>query len=56
MSYVKIRLPEISILKKEIEMNLTKLEFYSKFEILLGNSDSIDYLIQKIKENENKKN
>ena len=51
MSYVKIHIPEIYQLKEQLESDKDKwIQYYSKYEALIGSSDSVYYLTQIIKE------
>jgi len=51
MSYVKVTLPELYELKNRIESDRDKwIKYYSKYGALIGSTDSIDYLTEKIKE------
>jgi hypothetical protein len=57
MSYVKTFLPELSELKDRIQTNPDILRYYSKYEGVIGSSESIDYLTQQIeKYYDNKEN
>lgn len=51
MSFVKKYVPPISDLKKEIDANPEILKYYSKFEGFVGDSDSIQFLIQQLNNN-----
>ena len=48
MSFVKKYLPPLNELKKEIHTNPEVLKYYSKFEGFVGDSDSIQFLIQQL--------
>ena len=50
MTYITKYLPELEMLKKELETNPTNIRYYVKYMGFIGNSDSIDYLENKIKE------
>lgn len=50
MTYITKYVPEIDILKKQIEENPSILEMYSKYMGFNGSSESIDYLTKKIDE------
>ena len=50
MTYITKYLPELDILKKEIESNPDILKMYAKYMGFNGNSESVDYLIQKLHE------
>lgn len=50
MTYIVKYVPELDILKKQIEDNPSILEMYSKYMGLNGSSESIDYLTEKIDE------
>ena len=55
MTYITKYLPELDILKKEIESNPDVLRIYSKYMGFGGSEESIDYLISKLDEYANKK-
>jgi hypothetical protein len=55
MTYITKYLPELDILKKEIESNPDVLRIYSKYMGFSGSEESIDYLIFKLDEYSNKK-
>ena len=49
MSYVKVILPELCELKNRIESNRDKwINHYSKYGVMIGNMDSMSYLINEI--------
>jgi hypothetical protein len=50
MTYITKYLPELDILKKELETNPKNIRYYVKYMGFIGNSDSIEYLENKIKE------
>lgn len=50
MSYIKIELPEYSVLKEELISNPEKLMTYMKYEGFGGDVKSVQFLNQKIKE------
>lgn len=56
MTYITKYLPELEVLKKELETNPTNIRYYVKYMGFVGNSDSIDYLENKIKEYYESKN
>lgn len=56
MTYITKHLPELDALKKELETNPTNIRYYVKYMGFVGNSDSIDYLENKIKEYYESKN
>ena len=55
MTYITKYLPELGVLKKEIESNPDVLKIYAKYMGFNGSSESVDYIIQKIDEYENTK-
>jgi len=50
MSYTHIHLPELEILKKQIESNPDSIKYYLKYMGFAGPTNSVDYLIRKINE------
>jgi len=57
MTYITKYLPELDVLKKELETHPTNIRYYTKYMGFIGDSDSIEYLENKIKEYyENKTN
>lgn len=50
MSYIKVSLPKLEALKKELENNPEKIWMYQKYDVYLGDLDSIEYLHSKLKE------
>jgi hypothetical protein len=50
MTYITKYLPELDVLKKELETNPNNIRYYVKYMGFIGNSDSIEYLENKIKE------
>jgi len=50
MSFVTIRLPELKDFKKELEDKPERIKYYNKYGGYTGSSESIDYLILKLKE------
>jgi len=48
MSYTKIYLPDIEILKNRLN-SLNWINYYRKFEVVIGPINSVEYLKQKIK-------
>ena len=48
MSFVKKYLPSLNELKKEIDTNPDVLKYYSKYDTFIGDSDSIQFLIQQL--------
>ena len=57
MTYITKYLPKLEDLKKELESNPNAVKHYLKYEGFIGDSDSIDYLDETIKNylKENKK-
>lgn len=51
MSFVKKYLPPLDELKKQIHANPDLLKYYSKYEGFIGDSDSIQFLIQQLTNN-----
>jgi hypothetical protein len=57
MTYITKYLPELDVLKKELETHPTNIRYYVKYMGFSGSSESIEYLENKIKEYyENKTN
>jgi hypothetical protein len=56
MSYITKHLPSYDELKNEIESNPEILQQYSKYESFIGDSDSVNYLIDKLLEDDIKAN
>lgn len=50
MSYVVKRLPELEDFKKELEEFPERIKYYNKYGGYTGSSESMDYLIIKLKE------
>lgn len=50
MTYIVKYLPKIDILKKELEETPENIRYYSKYEGFTGDSESIDYIEQKLTE------
>lgn len=50
MSHVVKRLPKLEDFKKELEQFPEQIEYYNKFGGYTGSSESMDYLILKLKE------
>jgi hypothetical protein len=50
MSYIKVSLPKLEVLKKELENNPEKILMYQKYDVYLGDLESIEYLHSKLKE------
>jgi hypothetical protein len=50
MTYITKYLPELKVLKNELEKNPTNIRYYVKYMGFVGDSDSIEYLENKIKE------
>jgi hypothetical protein len=50
MTYITKYLPELDILKNELETNPKNIRYYVKYMGFVGDSDSIEYLENKIKE------
>lgn len=48
MSFVKKYVPSLNELKKEIHTNPDALKYYSKYDVFIGDSDSIQFLIQQL--------
>jgi len=49
MSYVVKRLPELKDFKKELEDKPERIKYYNKYGGYIGSSESMDYLILKLK-------
>jgi len=56
MTYITKHLAELDVLKKELETNPTNIRYYIKYMGFIGDSDSIEYLENKIKEYYESKN
>ena len=55
MSYTHYHLPELDDLKKILTLRPEQVKYYMKYGAILGSSESIDYLKNKIDEyNKNK--
>lgn len=50
MSYIVKRLPKLKDLKEELTEFPERVKYYNKYGGYTGSSESMDYLIQKIKE------
>ena len=50
MTYIKTFLPNINELKKELEENPQKIWIYKKYDVYLGNKESIEFLQSKLNE------
>jgi hypothetical protein len=50
MTYISIYIPTLSELKQRLEENPNLIEYYMKYEGWTGDSDSIDYLDEMVKE------
>ena len=50
MTYINIYIPKLSELKQRLEENPKLIEYYMKYEGWTGDSDSIDYLDEMVKE------
>jgi len=48
MSYTHLHLPEIDDLKRILSEEPEKIEYYMKYEALIGSTESMNYLNQKI--------
>jgi hypothetical protein len=53
MTYIKVFLPTIDKLKEELENNPEKIWIYQKYNVYLGDIESIRFLQQKINELQN---
>ena len=47
MTYIKITLPELDVLKEQLK-NPKKLEFYKKYDVFQGPSESVKYILTKL--------
>jgi hypothetical protein len=56
MSYITKHLLPYAELKNEIESNPKILQQYSKYESFIGDTDSVNYLIDKLMEDDIKSN
>jgi hypothetical protein len=56
MTYITKYLPKLEVLKNELEKNPTNIRYYVKYMGFAGDSDSIEYLENKIKEYYESKN
>ena len=50
MTYIKKFLPQINELKEELEKNPEKIWIYQKYDVYLGDLESIQFLQSKIKQ------
>ena len=50
MTYIKTFLPKIDELKKQLEENPQKIWIYKKYDVYLGDLESIQFLQSKIKQ------
>ena len=50
MTYINIYIPKLSELKERLAENPKLIEYYIKYEGWTGDSDSIDYLDEMVKE------
>lgn len=48
MSYIVKYLPKIDALKRELEETPENIRFYAKYEGFTGDSESMDYIEQKL--------
>lgn len=49
MTYIKTFLPKIDELKKQLEENPQKIWIYQKYDVYLGDKESIEFLQTKLK-------
>jgi transcriptional regulator with AAA-type ATPase domain len=50
MTYINIYIPKLSELKERLSENPKLIEYYMKYEGWTGDSDSIDYLDERVRE------
>jgi transcriptional regulator with AAA-type ATPase domain len=50
MTYINIYIPKLSELKERLAENPKLIEYYIKYEGWTGNSDSIEYLDEMVRE------
>ena len=50
MTYINIYIPKLSELKERLEENTNQIEYYIKYEGWTGDSDSINFLEEKVEE------
>ena len=50
MTYINIYIPKLSELKQRLEENPKLIEYYIKYEGWTGDSDSINFLEEKVEE------
>ena len=50
MTYIKTFLPKLEDLKEELEKNPEKIWIYKKYDVYLGDLESIQFLQSKIKQ------
>lgn len=50
MSYTHIHLPKINVLKQMLSETPEKVQYYMKYESLIGSIESMNYLTKKIDE------
>jgi transcriptional regulator with AAA-type ATPase domain len=50
MTYINIYIPTLSELKQRLEENPNLIEYYIKYEGWTGDSDSINFLEEKVEE------
>jgi hypothetical protein len=50
MSYTHLHLPEIDVLKRILSEAPEKIQYYIKYGALIGSTESMNYLKQKIDE------
>jgi hypothetical protein len=55
MSYIRIQLPEITLLKQELKENPNQISYYAKYEGFGGSEKSVAFLKKKLEEYFNKK-
>jgi hypothetical protein len=53
MTYIKVFLPTIDKLKEELKNNPENIWIYQKYNVYLGDIESIEFLQQKINELQN---
>lgn len=55
MSNIVKHLPSYEILKKELDTNPENLKYYEKYESFIGDDKAVDYLINKLLEDDCKR-
>ena len=47
MAYIKLFVGELESVKRELKQHPEKIEYYKKYDILIGSTESLNYLRKK---------